>query len=86
MRGVAAAFDRGVRLPEIARRVPAGRRLGAGKRLSEPADIARISAEVANNSMDLLQAPHTFSGIEIALWDVLGRRAASRCGECSAIA
>jgi L-alanine-DL-glutamate epimerase-like enolase superfamily enzyme len=23
--------------------------------------------------MDLLQAPHTFSGVEIALWDLLGR-------------
>ena len=44
-----------------------------GKRLDEPADIARMSAEVAYNSMDLLQAPHTFSGIEMALWDVLGK-------------
>ena len=44
-----------------------------GQRLSEPADIARLSAEVAYNSMDLLQAPHTFSGIEMALWDVLGK-------------
>lgn len=44
-----------------------------GKRLRDPADIARISAEVAYNSMDLLQAPHTFSGIEMALWDLLGR-------------
>ena len=44
-----------------------------GKRLSEPADIGRLSAEVAYNSMDLLQAPHTFSGIEMALWDVLGK-------------
>ena len=44
-----------------------------GKRLSEPADIGRLSAEVAYNSMDLLQAAHTFSGIEMALWDVLGK-------------
>ena len=44
-----------------------------GKRLDEPADIARLSVEVAYNSMDLLQAPHTFSGIEMALWDVLGK-------------
>ncbi len=44
-----------------------------GKPLREPADIARMSAEVAYNSMDLLQAPHTFSGIEMALWDLLGK-------------
>ncbi|ACQ78389.1 Mandelate racemase/muconate lactonizing protein [Beutenbergia cavernae DSM 12333] len=43
-----------------------------GERLDSPADIARISALVARNSMDLLQAPHTYSGIEMALWDLLG--------------
>ncbi len=44
-----------------------------GKPLNEPADIARIRAAVQFNSMDVLQAPHTFSGIEIALWDALGK-------------
>lgn len=44
-----------------------------GKRLESPADIAQISADVAYNSMDLLQAPHTVSGVEMALWDVLGK-------------
>ncbi|MGB9366763.1 MAG: mandelate racemase/muconate lactonizing enzyme family protein, partial [Xanthobacteraceae bacterium] len=44
-----------------------------GQCLDAPADIARLSAEVAYNSMDLLQAPHTFSGIEMALWDLLGK-------------
>ena len=44
-----------------------------GKPLHDPADIARMSAEVAYNSMDLLQAPHTWSGVEMALWDLLGR-------------
>jgi len=44
-----------------------------GQRLEAPADIVRLSAEVAYNSMDLLQAPHTFSGIEMALWDLLGK-------------
>src|SRR3954465_5075484 len=43
-----------------------------GERLDGPADIARISALVERNSMDLLQAGHTYSGIEIALWDLLG--------------
>ncbi len=44
-----------------------------GERLDGPDDIRRIARQVARNSMDLLQAPHTFSGIEIALWDLLGR-------------
>jgi len=45
-----------------------------GQRLDDVADIARISALVAHDSMDLLQAAHTMSGIEMALWDLLGRR------------
>ncbi|MBN9255669.1 MULTISPECIES: mandelate racemase/muconate lactonizing enzyme family protein [unclassified Mesorhizobium] len=44
-----------------------------GETLDGPDDIRRIAATVAYNSMDLLQAPHTWSGIEMALWDVLGR-------------
>jgi L-alanine-DL-glutamate epimerase-like enolase superfamily enzyme len=43
-----------------------------GEQLDSPADIHRISAAVRRNSMDVLQAAHTFSGIEMALWDVLG--------------
>jgi len=45
-----------------------------GQPLNDPSDIARIRAAVQFNSMDLLQAAHTFSGIEIALWDALGKR------------
>jgi len=44
-----------------------------GAAIDSPADIARIAAAVEYNSMDLLQAAHTFSGIEMALWDLLGR-------------
>lgn len=44
-----------------------------GERVASPDDIARLSRHVARNSMDLLQAGHTWSGIEIALWDLLGR-------------
>jgi L-alanine-DL-glutamate epimerase-like enolase superfamily enzyme len=44
-----------------------------GQRLDDVADIARISAEVRARSLDLLQAEHTLSGIEIAMWDLLGR-------------
>jgi L-alanine-DL-glutamate epimerase-like enolase superfamily enzyme len=38
-----------------------------------PEDIQRIAAQIELDSMDLLQAPHTWSGIEIALWDLLGK-------------
>jgi len=44
-----------------------------GRRLDSPADIAAIAADVAYNSMDVLQAAHTFSGVEMALWDILGK-------------
>lgn len=45
-----------------------------GQTLDDPHDIHRIAGEVRYKCMDLLQADHTFSGIEIALWDLLGRR------------
>lgn len=45
-----------------------------GETLDSPADIARISALVKRQSMDLLQAMHTYSGVEMALWDLLGKR------------
>lgn len=45
-----------------------------GARLEGPADIAAIAARVAHDSMDLLQAAHTLSGVEMAMWDLLGRQ------------
>lgn len=45
-----------------------------GQKIDGPADIARIAAKVELECMDLLQAAHTFSGIEMALWDLLGRK------------
>jgi L-alanine-DL-glutamate epimerase-like enolase superfamily enzyme len=45
-----------------------------GQRLDNVADIARIGSLVRENSFDLLQADHTFSGIDTALWDLLGRK------------
>ena len=44
-----------------------------GHALDSPQDITAIAADVAYNSMDVLQAAHTFSGIEMALWDILGK-------------
>lgn len=45
-----------------------------GQRIDGPADIARIASMVELECMDLLQAAHTFSGIEMALWDLIGRK------------
>jgi L-alanine-DL-glutamate epimerase-like enolase superfamily enzyme len=44
-----------------------------GQNLDTPEDIHRIAALIELDSMDLLQAPHTWSGVEIALWDLLGK-------------
>jgi L-alanine-DL-glutamate epimerase-like enolase superfamily enzyme len=44
-----------------------------GKNVDTPADIQRIAAQIELDSMDLLQASHTWSGVEIALWDLLGK-------------
>jgi L-alanine-DL-glutamate epimerase-like enolase superfamily enzyme len=45
-----------------------------GQNIDMPEDIARMAAELELNSMDLLQAAHSWSGVEIALWDLLGKR------------
>lgn len=45
-----------------------------GQQLASVADIGRIGDLVRANSLDLLQADHTLSGIDMALWDLLGRR------------
>jgi L-alanine-DL-glutamate epimerase-like enolase superfamily enzyme len=48
-----------------------------GQNVDSPTDIQRIAAQIELDSMDLLQASHTWSGVEIALWDLLGKS----CGE-----
>jgi L-alanine-DL-glutamate epimerase-like enolase superfamily enzyme len=45
-----------------------------GQRLDGAEDIRRINALVRAQSLDLLQADHTLSGIDVALWDLLGRK------------
>ncbi len=45
-----------------------------GQPINSLDDIRRIGNLVRANSMDLLQADHTLSGIDIALWDLLGRQ------------
>ena len=45
-----------------------------GQALNDPADIPRIHQYVREQSLDLLQTDHLLSGIDIALWDLLGRK------------
>ena len=45
-----------------------------GQPIESPEDIRRINALVRANSFDLLQTDHTLSGIDVALWDLLGRK------------
>ena len=45
-----------------------------GQNLDSAADIDRIGDLVRAESQDVLQANHTLSGIDIAMWDRLGRR------------
>jgi L-alanine-DL-glutamate epimerase-like enolase superfamily enzyme len=45
-----------------------------GQRLETAQDIRRIGDLVRRQSLDLLQADHTLSGIDIAMWDLLGQR------------
>lgn len=44
------------------------------QKLDSIADIYRINRQTRESSLDLLQADHTLSGIDIALWDLLGRK------------
>ena len=43
-----------------------------GETIDSPADIARIAARVKRRSLDILQTDHTLSGLDEALWDLLG--------------
>ena len=45
-----------------------------GQRLDSLADIDRIGDLVRENSLDLLQTDHTLSGIDVAMWDLMGKR------------
>jgi L-alanine-DL-glutamate epimerase-like enolase superfamily enzyme len=45
-----------------------------GMNINEVKDIYRISSDVQKNSFDLLQSDHTLSGLDIALWDLLGKK------------
>ncbi len=44
-----------------------------GETIDGPADIARIAARVKRRSLDILQTDHTLSGLDEALWDLVGK-------------
>jgi|688.fasta_scaffold21610_6 L-alanine-DL-glutamate epimerase-like enolase superfamily enzyme len=45
-----------------------------GWTIDGPEDIRSLTHAVRRNSFDLLQADHTLSGVDMALWDLLGKR------------
>lgn len=45
-----------------------------GHSIDSPADIHTINRRVREIGLDIAQTGHTLSGIDIALWDLLGRR------------
>jgi L-alanine-DL-glutamate epimerase-like enolase superfamily enzyme len=45
-----------------------------GQSLNDIEDIKRIGDLVRANGLDLLQTDHTLSGIDIAMWDLLGKK------------
>jgi len=45
-----------------------------GRAINKPVDIRKLTFDVRRNSFDLLQADHTLSGVDMALWDLLGKQ------------
>lgn len=50
------------------------RELVLGQTVDSPENIAALSERVRAGGLDIAQTDHTFSGLEIALWDLLGKR------------
>ena len=44
-----------------------------GRRIEKPNDIIQLGDEVRAAGLDIAQTDHTWSGVEIALWDLLGK-------------
>lgn len=74
VRSGTAGFDRQSRLSHVTCPCKPVQASVLGQSIDGVDDIRRIGNLVRANSLDLLQADHTLSGIDIALWDLLGRR------------
>ena len=82
MRSIAAGVDCRLCTAHVAWRLQAGAMpwCSASRSTSPPTSTA-LAATIEMECMDLLQAAHTWSGIEMALWDLLGRKRESRSTE-----
>ena len=45
-----------------------------GETLDSPDDVLRLSEKVLRNGLDIQQIQHAYSGAEIALWDIVGKK------------
>ncbi|MEK7678528.1 MAG: mandelate racemase/muconate lactonizing enzyme family protein [Verrucomicrobiota bacterium] len=45
-----------------------------GEKLDSPADVARLHAKVLRQGLDIQQIHHAYSGADIALWDIVGKK------------
>ncbi|RKU06751.1 mandelate racemase [Candidatus Poribacteria bacterium] len=45
-----------------------------GETLDGPDDVLRLSEKVLRNGLDIQQIQHAYSGAEIALWDIIGKK------------
>ncbi|RKU30898.1 mandelate racemase [Candidatus Poribacteria bacterium] len=45
-----------------------------GETIDSPEDILRLSEKVLRNALDIQQIHHAYSGAEIALWDIIGKK------------
>lgn len=48
--------------------------LAIGQTVDSAEDIVRLGTRIRAGGLDIAQTDHTFSGLEIALWDLLGKR------------
>ena len=45
-----------------------------GQTVNTPGDIINLGHQVRYNGLDVDQTDHTFSGIEMVLWDLVGKK------------
>src|SRR5688572_27346407 len=45
-----------------------------GERIDGPEDVRRLRSKVMRQGLDIQQLPHAYSGADIALWDLVGKK------------